>query len=196
MSGLERVIDSLIERQASLQRTVKRLSNTDPPVRDNLTAVVGPAVTDDTTKGYSVTSLWVNTASGSAFICVDNTAGAAVWVEITVGGGAGNGKNHRLITKTASYTILPADFDIGGELVVIMNAGTTTTLTMPTAASAYDGVDNLTVLITVKRISSGGTAVTIDGNGSETIDNNLTVVINKRYDAITMASDGTSWWIV
>lgn len=47
------------------------------------TAPTDPTVTDDTNAGYSVGDLWVNTATGEAFIATDVTAGAAVWGLIT-----------------------------------------------------------------------------------------------------------------
>lgn len=46
-------------------------------------AAVPPAVTDDTAAGYSVNSLWTDTALDDAYICVDATNSAAVWKKIT-----------------------------------------------------------------------------------------------------------------
>ena len=53
---------------------------------DNLSAVTDPTVDDDSDDGYSVGSLWINTASSpqEAFRCVDATVGAAVWVNTTL----------------------------------------------------------------------------------------------------------------
>jgi hypothetical protein len=51
--------------------------------KSNPTAVVAPAVGDDSDAGYGVGSLWTDTAAGDAYICVDATAGAAVWKQIT-----------------------------------------------------------------------------------------------------------------
>lgn len=39
-----------------------------------------PTVNDDNTKGFVVGSRWINTTAGTAFICVNTTTGAAVWV--------------------------------------------------------------------------------------------------------------------
>ena len=46
-------------------------------------ATAAPAVTNDTTEGYAVNSLWIDVTNDKAYICVDATDGAAVWVEIT-----------------------------------------------------------------------------------------------------------------
>ena len=42
-------------------------------------ATVDPDADNDTTEGYTVGSIWVNTTAGTAFICVDNSEGAADW---------------------------------------------------------------------------------------------------------------------
>lgn len=41
--------------------------------------LVDPGVNDS---GYTVPTIWVNSATDSAFICVDNAAGAAVWLQL------------------------------------------------------------------------------------------------------------------
>jgi hypothetical protein len=46
-------------------------------------AAVAPAVTDDAAAGYSVNSLWTDTALDDAYVCVDSTNGAAVWKKVT-----------------------------------------------------------------------------------------------------------------
>ncbi|MAG76555.1 MAG: hypothetical protein CL811_07325 [Colwelliaceae bacterium] len=53
---------------------------------DNLTAVTDPTINDDSNDGYTVGSQWVNTASSpmDAFVCLDATVGAAVWVTTTL----------------------------------------------------------------------------------------------------------------
>ncbi len=53
---------------------------------DNLTAATDPTVNDDSDDGYVVDSSWVNTASSpmEAFVCLDATVGAAVWVNTTL----------------------------------------------------------------------------------------------------------------
>jgi hypothetical protein len=46
-------------------------------VKNNFQPGLGePTVNDDETKGYSIGSQWVNSFF---FVCVDATAGAAVW---------------------------------------------------------------------------------------------------------------------
>jgi hypothetical protein len=56
--------------------------------------------------------------------------------------------------------------------------------------------DNLDRVISVKKIDSSANAVTVDGNGSETIDGVTTKSLASQYDGITVISNGTSWEIV
>jgi len=44
------------------------------------TATTDPTVNDDVSAGFLVGALWINTATREFFTCIDNTAGAAVWV--------------------------------------------------------------------------------------------------------------------
>lgn len=63
------------------------LSNSNWPKGNNLNAAVAPSATDDSSAGYEVGSLWVDTTANKAYVCVDDAVGAAVWTE-TTGGGA------------------------------------------------------------------------------------------------------------
>jgi len=51
--------------------------------KSKIDATAAPAVTNDTTEGYAVNSLWIDVTNDKAYICVDATDGAAVWIEIT-----------------------------------------------------------------------------------------------------------------
>ena len=56
-------------------------------VQHNLAAERDPTSGDDSDDGYSVTSLWANVATNTFWGCVDDALNAAVWVELTGGGG-------------------------------------------------------------------------------------------------------------
>lgn len=54
-------------------------------------ATTPPTVNDDSSVGYSIGSHWVDITGDKAYVCVDASVGAAIWVETTsTGGGAGN----------------------------------------------------------------------------------------------------------
>lgn len=50
---------------------------------NNFVATAAPGVNDDSGDGYSVGSRWVDVTADEAYICLDATAGAAVWVKST-----------------------------------------------------------------------------------------------------------------
>ena len=50
---------------------------------NNYGASVDPSGTDDTSKGYSVGSVWINIVSRKSFVCTHPNVGVAVWKEIT-----------------------------------------------------------------------------------------------------------------
>ena len=86
----------------------------------NPTATVNPTVNDDNTLGYSEQSHWVNTATDTVFVCVDATTGAAVWVDVSAGGGGAphalGGAQHIADTLVAFNTkISDANLDDAGD---------------------------------------------------------------------------------
>ena len=58
-------------------------------IKSNLSASASPGVTDDTNAGYKIGSLWLDTTKDRAFLCLDATVGAAVWVGISASAGTG-----------------------------------------------------------------------------------------------------------
>ena len=50
----------------------------------NLDATTAPTANDDVNAGWKRGSLWVDTTSQKAYRCVDNTSGAAVWVDTSL----------------------------------------------------------------------------------------------------------------
>ena len=49
--------------------------------------------------------------------------------------------------------------------------------------------------ITIKKIA-GNPSLTIDANGSETIDGGLTATINRIYESITLIASSSAWYII
>jgi len=88
--------------------------------------------------------------------------------------------------NSSDYTIL--DNDCYDTIMVVAGAANRT-VTLPLAAN------NSGRRITVTKVDTGSTYnVIIDGNGSETIDGNLTVTIRAGYRSVTVVSNGTSWF--
>ena len=77
-----------------------------------------------------------------------------------------------------------------GDDVVLADAPSgAITITLPPALDRYKE-------ICIKKIDASGNAVTIDGNGAETIDDSTTLVLATQYDAVRLSSDGSEWWIL
>jgi len=51
---------------------------------DNLTGSGAPTVNDDSGDGYSVGSHWYDLTGDEAYLCLDSTVGAAVWINATL----------------------------------------------------------------------------------------------------------------
>lgn len=89
------------------------------------------------------------------------------------------------VTLTASATLTSA------QTVVLCDATAgDITVTLPRAEREAGRRYN------IKKIDGTGNAVIIDGDGSETVDGELTVIIDTQYDAATIVSDGTEWIII
>ena len=84
------------------------------------------------------------------------------------------------VTKTDNYTLTDNDY------LVLVNG--TYTMTLPTAV----GINGRCYHI--KNIGSG--IVTVDANGTQTIDGELTQLIVTKYDSLMIVSDNSNWHIV
>lgn len=89
------------------------------------------------------------------------------------------------VSTTTNYTLSSADTGVLADAT-----GGAITITLPAAASNTD------VQFFIKKIDSSGNTVTVDGNGSETIDGATTQVISTQYATLTVYSNGTSWFLL
>ena len=87
-------------------------------------------------------------------------------------------------TITSAYTITASDYTI------LCNNTSAITITLPTAAGISGRV------YVLKKISSNTYAVTVDGNGSETIDGASTISISTQWLSYMIQSNGTSWFVI
>lgn len=87
--------------------------------------------------------------------------------------------------KTAAYTVLTSDRNklIQGDV-----SGGAFQITLPTASSAGDGFR-----VAVKKTDDSANALTVRGNGSETIDGANTYDLENQYNTVLLTCDGTSW---
>lgn len=87
------------------------------------------------------------------------------------------------VSKTTTYTASAQDYTID------CIGSTSYSITLPTASSIAGRVYN------IKNSQTSG-AITIDPNGSETIDGIATVTLGAQYQSVTVQSNGTNWIII
>lgn len=79
---------------------------------------------------------------------------------------------------------------------LLVNASGNVTITLPTAASAYNNTDGIGRIYEVKKIDADANTVTIDGNGAELIEFAATAVLTVQGESIRFKSNGTAWYIL
>jgi hypothetical protein len=88
-------------------------------------------------------------------------------------------------TKTSSYTIT------GTDVIVFANATSgNVTITLPTAAS-FTGYR-----FYVKRTDGSGNTCSVARSGTDTIDGQTSISMDLQYTSLTIASDGSAWYII
>jgi hypothetical protein len=95
--------------------------------------------------------------------------------------------------NSASSTTLPftnrtSTYTIDNEDCVVNCTSGTFTVTLPTAV----GVEGQYFIVK----NSGTGVITIDGDGSETIDGQSNKILAVQYESMTMISDGANWKVI
>lgn len=121
-----------------------------------------------------------NNASLFLAYLTDNSA-ASRWNVI---GGTGGGNSNAVSYKsvTAAYTVSAEDYYISAS------GATGYTITLPIAASVSGRI------FIIKSRLNAGQSLVIDANGTQTIDDSLTISLF-RNEAVHLISNGTSWEI-
>ncbi len=152
---------------------------------------VDPTATDDTDAGYFEGALWVNTTTDEAFICLDDTATAAVWKSITSGGGGGGGGGAVTYWETVTvWTLISgneyyADVNhaFGTKDVFVVTRDSVTDEWVDTGLDAID-TNNIRVLVTGNTHSIRvGVTTGITANTQITTLNSWTLDIGNEYYA-------------
>jgi hypothetical protein len=90
-----------------------------------------------------------------------------------------------IAAKTSAYTALVTDRVLTGDAT-----SGAFTFTLPAIASAENQP------LTFKKTDSSVNAITVDANGSETIDGATTQSLASQYDCITIMPGATEWHII
>ena len=77
-------------------------------LKSNFSASAAPTTSDDSGSGYVVGSRWIDTTNDKEYVCLDNTATAAVWTETTGGGGGGGLTVSQVVHSSYDTTVTHA----------------------------------------------------------------------------------------
>jgi hypothetical protein len=107
-------------------------------------------------------------------------------------GGAPHTKLHVEGPIALAYTSTSADLTLDNthSTVAVDTSGGNRIITLPTAVGIAGRV------YTIKRITAGANTLTVDANGTETIDGALTVLLPNQWDVVRVQSDGANWLII
>lgn len=172
-----------------------------------------------------VGSLWIDTTADKTWICVDASAGAAVWQDLSASLGGGdadtvdgsdaadlvNRANHTgtqtaatisdfATAVTATGAIQDSDITAGEGLLRKTGAGTyvaikTNLLATVAPAVGDDGTAGYADKAWVCVDASSSGTVTIDGNGT-TIDGAATISMSSQYQYRKVYFDGSAWFVL
>lgn len=169
---------------------ISEISNTGtltlPTSTDTL---VGRATTDTLTNKTATNIVLNGTLSGTAIkdeddMVSDSATAVPTQQSVKAYVDANAGGFGAIQTKTGSYTALTSD-----GLILCSGAAFTVTL--------YTAVGNAGRQIIIKKTDSSlSNIITIDGDGTETIDGTTTTTLNTVGEAIELVSDGANWQIL
>jgi hypothetical protein len=107
-----------------------------------------------------------------------------------LGGGLILNRTDKDTTSVTAYTVLPSDYYIG---IHSSGSAQAITLTLPAVANVEAGQ---TYVVKDEGGDASGSTITVDGDGSETIDGATSVTITTDYGALSIYCTGSAWSIV
>jgi len=123
--------------------------------RCKVDATAAPTVNDDVDLGYTPGSFWIDVTADKSYVCLDNTDGAAVWIEIS-----------DIIRKDVGWSSdKGVDLEVvaGTHRVPIMWAGTPKSITIKSVRAMVGTVPTGAAII-VDIHKNGTTIFTTQGN--------------------------------
>ena len=103
-------------------------------------------------------------------------------------------KSPRMVVKaaqTAAYQVLISD-----EIVQMDTTSGALTVTLPPAADMYDSDTGVSRLVVIKKVENSGNALTVEGNGSETVDGSANQALSGSHASRTYYSDGSNMFSI
>lgn len=172
-SGVHGVTGSVVgttDTQTLTNKTLTAPTLTSPVLNGTLS---GTAFLDEDTMTSNSATAVASQQSIKAY--VDSSVSATQDIAIT-----------SITNADTPYTVLSTDY-----LILANTSGGAITVNLPTAV----GITGKQYII--KYTDSGfANALTVDGNGSETIDGSTTTTLNTQGETLKIVSDGSNWEIV
>lgn len=122
---------------------------------------------------------YMENVTGDSVLDDDNDANMLTTIGKAFGKGVG------FVSKTSNYTATLSD-----DVILCDTTGGAFTISLPAAATSTRKV------LTIKLINDSDNNLTIDANGGEFIDGALTQVLNMQWQFVTIACNGTAWYII
>jgi hypothetical protein len=119
------------------------------------------------------TQLQVTSSPTSGYVLTSDASGNATWQA------AGGGTTLRNVGTTSTFAT---------DNETINCTGNTFTVNLPTAV----GIQGTTYTL----VNSGTGVITLDANGTETINGSLTIDLSTQYISRTVQSDGANWIVI
>jgi hypothetical protein len=128
-------------------------------------------------------------ATPGPYVLVGTRGGSEVWrgpITVNVDSIAGTTRAVAEIDDGDSPYPLVASVT---QTVLADASGGPVTVSLPAAGSS--GLD-----VSVKKVDASGNAVTVDGDGAETVDGAATLALSSQYESVRLADGLTGWWIL
>ena len=109
------------------------------------------------------------------------------WEAEAAAGGGGSTPDTTTVSQGTDYTISTST---GIEEAFFITPTADINVNLPSAVTVGEGYK-----YNIKNLASGF-SLTVDADGSQTIDASLTYVINNQFQSITIMSDGANWFII
>lgn len=131
-------------------------------------------------------ALDVATVTSKGLVPAPGTAtGKFLKDDLTWDTAGGSGGGYTIVSQNTGTTLTQTS----GEIVVLSAPTANITLILPTA------VGN-TAKFTFKKTNTNTFSITLDPNGTQTIDEATTISFASPMEAVTIVSDNANWWIV
>lgn len=119
-------------------------------------------------------------------VVLKSSAGVTIWTADPVR--ASEPRSTAVINKTTTYVVTGGD---AGKLITADATAGAFTITLPAAADAGDGFEAAVI-----KSDTSDNAVTVDGDGSETINGETSIDLAAQFDSVLLRSNGTAWFAI